>query len=105
MLAAVRSGRPASTRPSNLPEILGTREKGLPVETQADIDDASQPVGGARFLRPWRRGESLADARMEPLGLTDQEKEDLLAFLESLTGEVPEWAGRAPRLPPAEIRG
>ena len=45
------------------------------------------------------------DARMEPLGLTDQEKEDLLAFLESLTGEVPEWAGRAPRLPPAEIGG
>ena len=39
---------------------------------------------------------------MLPLGLTDQEKEDLLAFLESLTGEVPEWAGRAPRLPPAE---
>ena len=42
------------------------------------------------------------DVKMEPLGLTDQEKEDLLAFLESLTGEVPEWAGRAPRRPLAE---
>lgn len=39
------------------------------------------------------------DEKMGPLGLTDQEKEDLLAFLESLTGEVPEWAGRA--APPA----
>ena len=45
------------------------------------------------------------DEKMMPLGLTDQEKEDLLAFLESLTGEVPEWAGRAPRLPPAESEG
>ena len=45
------------------------------------------------------------DEKMRPLGLTDQEREDLLAFLESLTGEVPEWAGRAPRLPPAESGG
>jgi cytochrome c peroxidase len=35
-----------------------------------------------------------------PLGLTDDEKADLLAFLQSLTGEVPEWTTRAPELPP-----
>ena len=29
----------------------------------------------------------------------------MLAFLESLTGEVPEWAGRAPHLPPAGSEG
>ena len=54
-----------------------------------------------------RGGEPNAwlDQKMRPLGLTDQEKEDLLAFLGSLTGEVPEWAGRAPRLPPAEGEG
>ena len=45
------------------------------------------------------------DEKMLPLGLTDQEKEDLLAFLESLTGEVPGWAERAPRLPAAEGDG
>ncbi len=45
------------------------------------------------------------DQKMNPLGLTDQEKEDLLAFLASLTGEVPEWAGRAPPLPPEQSEG
>lgn len=35
-----------------------------------------------------------------PLGLTDEEKSDLLEFLRSLTGETPNWAGRAPALPP-----
>lgn len=36
-----------------------------------------------------------------PLGLTDQEKADLLAFLQSLTGEYPaEWITQAPPLPP-----
>ena len=45
------------------------------------------------------------DEKMRPLDLTDQEKEDLLAFLESLTGEVPEWALRAPLLPPEESEG
>ena len=45
------------------------------------------------------------DQKMNPLGLTDQEKDDLLAFLESLTGEVPKWAGRAPPLPPAQSEG
>ena len=29
----------------------------------------------------------------------------MLAFLESLTGEVPEWAGRPPHLPPAGSEG
>lgn len=45
------------------------------------------------------------DQKMNPLGLTDQEKEDLLAFLESLTGEVPKWAGRPPPLPPPQSEG
>ena len=36
-----------------------------------------------------------------PLGLTDEEKADLLAFLESLTGEYSaEWITRSPALPP-----
>lgn len=35
-----------------------------------------------------------------PLGLTPEEKADLLEFLRALTGEVVEWAGRAPALPP-----
>ena len=38
---------------------------------------------------------------MRPVSnLTDQEKQDLLAFLQALTGEVPEWTKRAPPLPP-----
>ena len=41
------------------------------------------------------------DPEMRPINnFTDQEKRDLLAFLHALTGEVPEWAKRAPRLPP-----
>ncbi|MFQ5743932.1 MAG: cytochrome-c peroxidase [Acidobacteriota bacterium] len=44
------------------------------------------------------------DPKMKPLELTEQEKQDLLAFLLALTGEVPEWTRRAPRLP-ADIRG
>ena len=41
------------------------------------------------------------DSKMRPISnLTDQEKQDLLAFLQALTGEVPEWAKRAPPLPP-----
>ena len=40
------------------------------------------------------------DRRIRPLGLSDQEKTDLVAFLRSLTGEVPEWTTRAPALPP-----
>ncbi len=44
------------------------------------------------------------DSKMMPLSLTDQEKQDLLAFLHALTGEVPEWTKRAPRLPPDERR-
>ncbi len=45
------------------------------------------------------------DAKMSPLGLTEQEKEDLLAFLRALTGEVPEWAKRVPGLPPIAQSG
>ena len=44
------------------------------------------------------------DVKMRPLGLTDQEKEDLLAFLETLSGQVPEWTRRAPPLPPSETQ-
>ncbi len=40
------------------------------------------------------------DQKMRPLDLSDQEKQDLLTFLQALTGEVPEWTKRAPRLPP-----
>jgi len=36
----------------------------------------------------------------EPLGLTDQEKADLVEFLRSLTGDYPEWTKQAPPLPP-----
>lgn len=45
------------------------------------------------------------DSKMRPISnLTDQEKQDLLAFLQALTGEVPEWTKRAPPLPPDESR-
>jgi cytochrome c peroxidase len=40
------------------------------------------------------------DPKMSPLNLTDEEKADLLAFMEALTGELPEFTLRAPRLPP-----
>ncbi len=48
-----------------------------------------------------RGGESnpWLDPKMKPLGLTEGEKQDLLAFLRALTGEVPTWAKQAPRLP------
>lgn len=39
------------------------------------------------------------DPKMRRLGLSDAEKQDLLAFLRALTGEVPEWTRRVPRLP------
>lgn len=39
------------------------------------------------------------DPKMQPLNLTDGQKSDLLAFLRSLTGSVPEWTMRAPPLP------
>jgi len=49
-----------------------------------------------------RGGEPNAwlDEKMKPLELGDQEREDLLAFLESLTGTVPDFTKRIPRLPP-----
>lgn len=41
------------------------------------------------------------DVRMSPLGLTEQEMDDLVAFLETLTGEaVPSELWAAPQLPP-----
>lgn len=43
--------------------------------------------------------------KIRPLGLTDQEKADLLAFMEALTGEVPEWTRRVPPLPPGPDDG
>ena len=43
------------------------------------------------------------DAKMRPISnFTNQKKQDLLAFLQALTGEVPEWTKRAPQLPPDE---
>ena len=42
------------------------------------------------------------DSKMKPLGLTEEEKQDLLAFMRALTGEVPAWAKRLPRLPSEE---
>jgi cytochrome c peroxidase len=41
------------------------------------------------------------DPKISPLDLSDEEVADLLAFLETLTGEVPEWSKRAPALPPS----
>jgi len=41
------------------------------------------------------------DEKMKPLEITDEERQDLLAFLEALTGEVPAFTKRAPRLPPS----
>lgn len=40
------------------------------------------------------------DVKMRRLDLTDIEKRDVITFLEALTGEVPLWSKRAPRLPP-----
>ena len=40
------------------------------------------------------------DEKMKPLKLTEQEREDLLAFLKALTGDVPAFTKRAPPLPP-----
>ena len=39
---------------------------------------------------------------LEPLGLTDEERADLVAFLESLSGAAP--AETAPKLPAYELR-
>ncbi|MGD8331896.1 MAG: cytochrome c peroxidase [Acidobacteriota bacterium] len=41
------------------------------------------------------------DPKISPLELTDHEKADLIAFLDSLTGQVPEFTRRAPALPPS----
>jgi cytochrome c peroxidase len=40
------------------------------------------------------------DPKISKLELTEHEVADLVAFLEALTGEVPEFTRRAPRLPP-----
>ena len=48
---------------------------------------------GPEPIRPW------LNVKMRPLNLTEEEKGGLLQFLESLTGEVPEWVNRAPQLP------
>ena len=40
------------------------------------------------------------DPKIAKLDLTEHERADLIAFLEALTGEVPEFARRAPTLPP-----
>jgi cytochrome c peroxidase len=40
------------------------------------------------------------DPKISELELTEHEIADLIAFMESLTGEIPEFTRRAPRLPP-----
>ncbi len=40
------------------------------------------------------------DPKISKLDLTEHEEADLIAFMEALTGEIPEFARRAPRLPP-----
>ena len=40
------------------------------------------------------------DPKMSKLELTEHETADLIAFMEALTGEIPEFTRRAPRLPP-----
>jgi cytochrome c peroxidase len=45
------------------------------------------------------------DPKMRPLNLTEEEEADLIAFMEALTGEVPEWSKRAPKLPPTPAEG
>ena len=37
--------------------------------------------------------------------LGQDEEADLMAFMEALTGEVPEWSKRAPALPPSPEEG
>ena len=77
------------------------------VETAPYMHDGSMATL-AEVLDYYDRGgetNTWLDEKMRPLDLTDQEKEDLLAFLESLTGDVPEWALRAPLLPPEESEG
>ncbi len=40
------------------------------------------------------------DPKISKLELTEHETADLIAFMEALTGEIPEFTRRAPRLPP-----
>ncbi len=43
---------------------------------------------------------SWLDPKISQLELTDHEITDLIAFMEALTGEIPEFTRRAPKLPP-----
>jgi len=45
------------------------------------------------------------DPKISVLNLTEEEEVDLMAFMEALTGEVPEWSMRAPALPPSPEEG
>ncbi|HJO04684.1 MAG TPA: cytochrome c peroxidase [Acidobacteriota bacterium] len=62
--------------------------------TLATLEDVIRYYERGGDPNPW------LDEKMKPLELTDQERQDLLAFLEALTGEVPAFTKRAPRLPP-----
>ena len=62
-------------------------------------------------MRPWRRSSTYDEGGgaahnksplLKPLGLTDGEKADLLAFLESLTGDAPNVT--PPDLPDYQVR-
>ncbi len=73
-------------------------------ETAPYMHDGSVATLGEVIAFYDRGGEANAwlDSEMRPLNLTEQEMQDLLAFLQALTGEVPEWTKRPPRLPPDE---
>ncbi len=58
------------------------------------LEDVIEFYDGGGKANPW------LDPEMRPLGLTPPQKEDLLAFLQTLTGLVPVWALLSPKLPP-----
>ncbi len=63
--------------------------------SMATLEEVIDFYEGGGEANPW------LDPEMRPINnFTDQEKRDLLAFLRALSGEVPAWAKRAPRLPP-----
>lgn len=60
----------------------------------ATLDEVVAFYARGGVPNPW------LDPKMAPVDLSEQEKADLIEFMRSLTGEVPEWTKRAPPLPP-----
>ncbi|MFQ5690255.1 MAG: cytochrome-c peroxidase [Gemmatimonadota bacterium] len=58
------------------------------------LEQVVEYYAGGGIPNPW------LDPKMRALELTEEEKGHLVAFLHALTGEVPEWTRRAPRLAP-----